>query len=77
MAQSITERVRLSPDEERMLVQVAKRTGRTKSEVLRAGLADQHAKLDLLERRRRAFDELIRMADEVPGEPKVPWRMKH
>ncbi len=77
MAQSITERVRLSPEEQRKLEEVARRTGRTKSEVLRAGLENQWTKLDLLERRHKAFDELIRMADEIPGEPKVPWRMKH
>lgn len=77
MAQSITERVRLSPEEERKLKEVAKRTGRTKSEVLRAGLEDQWASLDLLERRKWAFEQLAKMAVEVPGGPKVPWRMKH
>jgi len=76
MAQSITERVRLSPEEERKLNQVAKRTGRTKSEVLRAGLEDQWRKAEADEERRKAWDQLIRWAEEIPGEPKVPWRAK-
>lgn len=76
MTQSSTERVRLSPEEQRKLRQVAKRTGRTKSEVMRAGLQDQWNKTEGEERRQLAWDELIRMADEVPGTPKVRFRMK-
>lgn len=76
MAQSITERVRLSPAEERKLAEVAKRTGRTKSDVLRAGLEQQWSAMERMERRRRGFDELIRMARKYPGGPKIPFGAK-
>jgi predicted transcriptional regulator len=76
MAQSITERVRLSPEEERKLSEVAKRTGRSKSEVLRDGLHEQWRKADQDEARRRAWDDLIRAADEIAGSPKPRWRQK-
>lgn len=76
MVQSATERVRLSPEEQRMLKQVARRTGRTKSEVLRAGLEDQWHKTNKEERRQKAWDELIRLADELPPAPKASFRAK-
>ena len=75
MVQSITERVRLSPEEGRKLESVAKRTGRTKSDVLRAGLEDQWRKARRDEEYERAWDELVRMAREVPGSD-AKFRMK-
>lgn len=76
MARTEVEQVRLLPEERRELARVAKQTGRTKSDVLRSGLARE---IDLArneQRRREALAELKRMASVIPGEPKVRWRAK-
>ncbi len=76
MVQSITERVRLSAEEERRLQEVARRTGQSKSDVLRAGIESQWAKLELLDRRRAGFQELADLAAKYPGGPKLRFRLK-
>jgi predicted DNA-binding protein len=76
MALTATERIRLSPVEARHLREVARKTGRTKSDVLRAGLEAEWQRLQDHSSRERAWDELVRHATEVPGTPKAPLRTK-
>lgn len=75
MASDFTERIRVSAEEKRLLQRLAKQRKTSKSEILRLGLKLVATETERERRRREAFDELIRMAIEVPGKD-IPWGAK-
>lgn len=75
MERTVTKQVRLTRQEARQLRELARAAGRSESEILRSGIGLTQAGLERQARRRKAFDELIRLADEVPGTD-TPFRLK-
>jgi predicted transcriptional regulator len=75
MERTVTKQVRLTKEEARTLKQLAATTGKTESELLRRGIAAFEREWARRDERQKAFDELMRMAEEVPGK-NIPFRLK-
>lgn len=75
MERTVTKQVRLTKEEARQLREFAKATGTTESEVLRNGIGAFEREWARRSEREKAWDELIRMAKEIPGK-NIPFRMK-
>jgi hypothetical protein len=75
MANTFTERIRLSAADERLLRRLAKERKTTKSDILRAGLKLVAGEDERERRRREGIAGLIRLAREVPGKD-IPWGAK-
>ena len=75
MERTVTKQVRLTKEEARQLRELAQSSGKSESDILRAGIDLSKEQLERDERRRKALEGLMRLAEEVPGK-KIPFRMK-